>query len=46
MDLYREGVFKEKGLDVRQARSMVQDMNEWLGFVMENAWGIDRGMNF
>ena len=37
--------FRKRGLDVRQARRMVQDRREWLGFVRRNAWGINRGMN-
>ena len=36
---------KKRGLDVRQARRMVQDRSEWWGFVMGNAWGVTRGMN-
>ena len=36
---------KKRGLDVRQARRMVQDRNEWLGFVRGNALGIAQGMN-
>ena len=34
---------KKRGLDVRQARRMVQDRSEWLGFVRRNAWGIAWG---
>ena len=30
---------KKRGLDVRQARRMVQDRSEWRGFVRGNAWG-------
>ena len=30
---------KKRGLDVRQARRMVQDRNEWCGFVRGNAGG-------
>ena len=36
---------RKRGLDVRQARRMIQDRNEWRGFVRGNAWGIARGMN-
>ena len=36
---------KERGLDVRQARRMVQDRSEWRGFARGNAWGVARGMN-
>ena len=34
---------KKRGLDVRQARRMVQDRNEWRGFVRGNAWGVAGG---
>ena len=36
---------KKRGLEVRQARRMVQDRSEWRGFVRESAWNISRGMN-
>ena len=36
---------KKRGLDVRQARSIVQDRSEWRGFVRGYAWGVARGMN-
>ena len=36
---------KKRGFDVRQARKMVQDRSEWLGFVRRNTWGIARGIN-
>ena len=36
---------KKRGLDVRQARGMVQDRSEWRGFVRRNLWGVARGMN-
>ena len=36
---------KQRGLDVRQARRMVQDRSEWRGFVRGNAWGTARRMN-
>ena len=38
-------VFKEKGLDVRQARRMVQDRYEWWEFVRGIVWSVARGMN-
>ena len=44
IDTVKEGLSK-RGLDVRQARRMVQDRIEWLGFVMGNAWGVTRGRN-
>ena len=37
---------KKRGLDIRQARRLVQDRSKWRGFVRENAWGIARRMNF
>ena len=36
---------KKKGLDLRQARRMVQDRSEWQRFVRENAWDVAQGMN-
>ena len=36
---------KKQGLDIRQARRIVQDWREWRGFVKGNAWGIAQGMN-
>ena len=36
---------KKRCLDVRQARRMVYDMSECLGFVREDAWGVAQGMN-
>ena len=36
---------RKRGLDVRQARRMVQDRSEWRGFVRGNAWGVAQGMN-
>ena len=36
---------KKRGLDVRQARRMVQDRSEWQGFVRGNVWGVVEGMN-
>ena len=41
MDLYCAGMFKKKGLDVRQAKRMAQDKK----FVRGNAWGIVQEMN-
>ena len=35
---------KKRGLDVRQARKMVQDRSEWRRLVRRNAWGIAQGM--
>ena len=37
---------KKRGLEIRQARRIVQDRSEWRGFVRGNAWGVARGMNF
>ena len=34
---------KKRGLDVRQARKIVQDRSERRWFVRGNAWGIARG---
>ena len=36
---------KKRGVDVRQARRMVQDRSGWRGFVRGNVWGVARGMN-
>ena len=36
---------RERVLDVRQARRMVQDSNEWRGFVRGNAWDVAEGKN-
>ena len=36
---------KKSGLNIRQAKRMVQDMSVWRGFVRWNAWGVARGMN-
>ena len=35
---------RKRGLDVRQARRMVQDRSEWQGYVIGNAWGVGQGM--
>ena len=40
-----EECLKKRGLNVRQARKMVQDKSEWWGFVRGNAWGIAWGIN-
>ena len=36
---------RERGLDVRQARIMVQDRSEWWEFMRRNAWGVTLGMD-
>ena len=36
---------KKRGLDIRQARRMAQDRNEWQVFVRGDAWGVARRMN-
>ena len=36
---------RKRGLDVRQAKRMVQDRSEYRVFVRGNAWGVARGMN-
>ena len=36
---------KNRGLDVKQARRMVQDRSKWWGFVRGNPWGVVRRMN-
>ena len=38
-------VLKKRGLDISQARRMVQVKSEWWGFLSGNAWGVDREMN-
>ena len=40
-----EECLKKRGLDVRQAKRMLQDRSEWWGFVRGNAWGVVNGMN-
>ena len=35
---------KKKGLDIRQARRIVQDRSEWQRFVKWNEWGVAQGM--
>ena len=37
---------RRRGLDIRQARGMVQDSSIWLRFLRGNAWDIAWGMNF
>ena len=44
IDTVKECLIK-RGLDVRQARRIVQDKSEWQGFVRGSAWGIAWGMN-
>ena len=34
---------KDRGLDVRQSRRMVDGRSVWRGFVRWNAWGVARG---
>ena len=34
---------RKRGLDVSQARRMLQDRYEWPGFVRGNAWGVAQG---
>ena len=34
---------KKRGLEIRQARRMVQDKSEWRRFVRGNAWSVPRG---
>ena len=36
---------KKRGLDVKQARRMVQDSSKWQGFMRGNVWGIAKRMN-
>ena len=36
---------RKRGLDVRQARRMVQDRSKWWGYVRGNSWDIAQGMN-
>ena len=44
IDIVKE-YLKKRELDTREARSMVQDKNEWRGFVKGNAWGVAQEMN-
>ena len=39
-----KGCLRKRGLDVTQARRMVQDRCEWCGFVRRHAWVIAWGM--
>ena len=36
---------RKRGLDIRQAKRVVQDRSEWQGFVRGNAWGITGRIN-
>ena len=36
---------KKRGLDVRQARRMLNDRSVWWGFLRGNAWGFAQRMN-
>ena len=36
---------KKRGLDIRQARRIVQDRSEWQEFVRGIAWGVAWGIN-
>ena len=36
---------RKRGMDVKQARRMVQDRNEWWRFVREKEWGVAQAMN-
>ena len=36
---------RKRNLDVNKARTMVEDMSEWRGFVRGSPWGIARGVN-
>ena len=44
IDNVKEGL-RKRGLDVREARRMVQDRSEWRGFVRGNAWCVARGIS-
>ena len=35
---------KNEGLDIRQARRIIQDRSEWRRFASGNAWGVAPGM--
>ena len=45
MDLYREGVFKEKRFGYHTSKEKIQDWSKWWGFVRGNEWGVARVMN-
>ena len=36
---------RKRGLDIRQAKKMVQDRCKWRGFIKRNAWGVAWRMN-
>ena len=36
---------RKRGLNVRQARRMMQDRTEWRWFVRGNTWSVAKGMN-
>ena len=36
---------RKRGLDVREAKRIVQNRSDWWGFVMGSAWGIAWEMN-
>ena len=36
---------RKRGLDVMQARRMVQDRCEWQGWVKGSAWGVAQGLS-
>ena len=40
-----EECLRKRGLDVRQARGMVQYRSKWWGFVRGNEWSVAQGMN-
>ena len=42
IDIVKE-CLRKRGLDVGEARRMVQNRSEWRGFVRRNAWGVARG---
>ena len=44
IDTVKECLWK-RGLDVKQARRMVQDRCRWREFVRGNAWSVAQGMN-
>ena len=39
-----EDCLRKRGVDIRQARRMVQDRSEWRWFVRGRVWDIERGM--
>ena len=44
IDMVKDRLRKKIGLDVRQARRLAQDRNEWQGFVNGSAWSVARGI--